>query len=65
MKSNNFDKQFEKLIKRLKNKTVVIYGAGKMFQEIQNNYDLSKLNISISLLNLKLYSSYYIYKSLN
>lgn len=45
LKSNNFDKQFEKLIKRLKNKTVVIYGAGKMFQEIQNNYELSKLNI--------------------
>ena len=45
LKSNNFDKQFEKLTKKLQNKTIIIYGAGKMFQEIQKNYDLSKLNI--------------------
>lgn len=41
----NFEKYLEKLIKKLKNKKIVIYGAGVFFQTIQGYYDLSKLNI--------------------
>ena len=40
-----FKKQLVKLNKKLKNKTVVIYGTGLLFQKIKENYDLSKLNI--------------------
>lgn len=40
-----FDKQLKKLNKKLKNKKVLIYGAGLLFQAIKENYDLSKLNI--------------------
>lgn len=40
-----FKKQLEKLNKKLKNKTVVIYGTGLLFQKIKENYDLSNLNI--------------------
>ena len=45
LKSCNFDKYFKKLIKKLKGKTVIVYGTGTMFQYIQKNYDLSELNI--------------------
>ena len=45
LKKYHFDKQYQTLIKKLKNKSIVIYGAGLLFQEIQANYDLSKLNI--------------------
>ena len=41
----NFAKQLGKLNKKLKNKTVVIYGTGILFQKIKANYDLSDLNI--------------------
>ncbi len=41
----NFKKQFEKLNKKLKGKTVILYGAGSLFQYIKENYDLTKLNI--------------------
>lgn len=40
-----FEKYLDKLNKKLKNKTVIIYGSGSLFQYIQKNYDLSKLNI--------------------
>ena len=45
LKKYNFEKQFEKLKNKLKNKTIVIYGAGVFFQLINEYYDLSKLNI--------------------
>jgi len=45
LKEINFDKQFKKLTKKLKNKKVIIYGSGSLFQLIQEKYDLSKLNI--------------------
>ncbi len=41
----NFEKYLSKLNKKLKNKTVVIYGAGAFFKYIKENYDLSNLNI--------------------
>ena len=40
-----FEKYLDKLNKKLKNKTVIIYGSGSLFQYIKKNYDLSKLNI--------------------
>lgn len=45
LKEYKFKKQLEKLNKKLKNKTVVIYGTGLLFQKIKENYDLSNLNI--------------------
>lgn len=45
LKRIKFDKQLKKLNRKLKNKTVVIYGTGLLFQEILKNYDLSDLNI--------------------
>jgi glutamyl-tRNA reductase len=42
---NNFKSRLEKLSKKLKNKKIIIYGAGLFFQTIQKNYDLSSLNI--------------------
>lgn len=41
----NFEKHLKKLSNKLKNKKVVIYGAGAFFQAINAYYDLSKLNI--------------------
>lgn len=41
----NFKSQYKKLIKKLKNKRVLIYGTGSFFQYIYNNYDLSAINI--------------------
>lgn len=38
-------KQINKLAKKLKNKRVVIYGAGQYCRILFDNYDLSKLNI--------------------
>ena len=45
LKQINFDKQYQKIIKKLKNKTVLIYGAGLLFETINSKYNLSKLNI--------------------
>lgn len=45
LKQVNFDKQYEKLVKKYHDKKIVIYGAGQMFKLINANYDLSKLNI--------------------
>ena len=41
----NFEKTLPKLIKTLKNKRVLIYGAGEFFKLIHKFYDLSGLNI--------------------
>lgn len=38
-------KQINKLARKYKNKKIIIYGAGEYYQILQNNYDLSKLNI--------------------
>ena len=40
-----FSKSLKKLKKKLKDKSVVIYGAGVFFQAIQRYYDLSGINI--------------------
>ena len=45
LNSVKFDKQLKKLNKKLKGKTIVIYGTGILFQKILKHYDLSKLNI--------------------
>ncbi len=41
----NFKKHLEKLNKKLKGKSVVLYGAGVFLEAINKYYDLSKLNI--------------------
>lgn len=45
LKFCEFEKYLEKLIKKLKNKTVIIYGTGSLFQKILKEYDLTGLNI--------------------
>ncbi len=45
LKSVKFKKYLNKLNKKLKNKTIVVYGTGILFQKILKHYDLSKLNI--------------------
>lgn len=42
---HKFEKTLPKLIKKLKNKKVVIYGAGEFFEVIKHYYDLSELDI--------------------
>lgn len=42
---HNFNKRLQYLKRKLKNKTVLIYGTGKLFQLILEKYDLSDLNI--------------------
>jgi hypothetical protein len=42
---NNFDKTLPKLIKKLKNKNVILYGAGSYLEVIKEFFDLSELNI--------------------
>lgn len=45
LKKINFDKYLTYLKKKLRNKKVLVYGAGMMFQYIHSNYDLSDINI--------------------
>lgn len=45
LQKNNFENRLKHLKKKLKGKTVVIYGAGLLFSAIKENYDLSGLNI--------------------
>lgn len=45
LKRQNFSKRLMQLSHKLKNKSVIIYGAGKLFQTIIKNYDLSVFNI--------------------
>ena len=44
---NKFSKRFKALENKFKNKKIVIYGAGQLFQTIIKKYDLSKLNIVV------------------
>lgn len=46
LKKTGFDKYLKKLNKKLKNKKIIIYGAGSLFQYINENYDLSALDIT-------------------
>lgn len=41
----NFEENFEKLCKKVKNKKVLLYGAGSFFETIKLYFDLDKLNI--------------------
>lgn len=41
----NFEKHLEKLKKKLKNKTIIIYGAGIFFEVINKYFSLDGLNI--------------------
>ena len=43
--SIDFEQYLKKLTKKLKGKTVLIYGAGILFQTAYKNFDLSGLNI--------------------
>ena len=45
LKRINFDKNFEKIKRKLKNKSVLIYGTGELFQYIHSYYDICSLNI--------------------
>ena len=45
LKRKNLKKRLFNLEKKLNNKSVIIYGAGKLFRTIVENYDLSGLNI--------------------
>jgi hypothetical protein len=45
LKKIKFDKHLKKIKRILKNKKIVIYGTGCLFQLIYENYDLSGLNI--------------------
>ena len=40
-----FDAQLKRLNQKLKNKKVVVYGTGSLFQIIKDKYDISKINI--------------------
>ena len=42
---NNFEKRINSLRRRLKNKKIVLYGAGAFFELIHKYFDLSDLNI--------------------
>ncbi len=57
LKKNNFKARLIKLNKKLKNKSIVIYGAGAIFKYIKENYDLSNLNI-IGISDLKFHKEH-------
>ncbi len=43
--SINFDKYLKKIKSKYKNKKIIIYGTGVLFQYVKEHYDLSELNI--------------------
>ncbi|MDD3014489.1 MAG: radical SAM protein [Candidatus Gastranaerophilales bacterium] len=45
LKKKNIQRRINSLAEKYRNKRIIIYGCGKFFYELQNNYDLSKLNI--------------------
>ena len=45
LEEHHFEKNLKKLKKKLKNKTIVIYGAGQLFQIALEKYDFEGLNI--------------------
>ena len=40
-----FENYLKRLNKKFKNKTIIIYGSGSLFQYIKEHYDISTLNI--------------------
>ena len=44
LKIIDFNAQYKRLLRKFKNKRVIFYGGGKLFQLILSKYDLSKLN---------------------
>ncbi len=52
LKDIHFEKYLKKLNKKLKNKKIIIYGAGAFFKYIKENYNLNSLNI-IGISDLK------------
>ncbi len=45
LENHHYKTQLDKLARNLRNKKVLIYGYGAMFQFIEAHYDLSKFNI--------------------
>ena len=45
LKIYKFEKQLNRLIKKMRHKSVLIYGAGLFFKSVKENYDIEKLNI--------------------
>lgn len=45
LKKKKFDKQLKKLEKKIGKKSIAIYGTGILFEIINKNYNLSKLNV--------------------
>ena len=45
LKDIKFEKYLNSLKKNLKGKSIIIYGTGLLFQYINENYDLSDLNV--------------------
>ena len=45
LNTNHFKRQLKFLVKKIKNKKVIFYGAGELFRYIFNNFDLSEINI--------------------
>ena len=45
LKKQNFQKRIDKLSKKYAGKKIIIYGGGKAFELMCQNYDFSKLNI--------------------
>lgn len=45
LKDRHFDKTLKRYAKQFKDKKIVVYGTGMMFEAITQNYDLSVLNI--------------------
>lgn len=45
LKKNHFEKRFDYLKKKCRNKSILIYGSGLLFETIAKNYDLNCLNI--------------------
>ena len=56
LKECGFEKYFKKLVKKLKGKTVVVYGTGMLFELVNDNYDLSQINI-VGVSDIKYLSS--------
>lgn len=45
LKENNFQKKLDNLAKKYKNKKVIIYGTGFCFDVVNENFNLSEINI--------------------
>lgn len=43
--AHHFEKRLEKIEKLVKDKRVIVYGTGKLFQYAINNYNFSNINI--------------------